>query len=82
MVDSCARHLQNPARKCDLPIGNSIPLTNREFAFSFTYIYGELSAILLFRVCWISSGQETSCFCKLHGKNVQRITHLLQMLYN
>jgi hypothetical protein len=33
LVGGCARHLQNPATKCDVPIGYSIPLTNREVAF-------------------------------------------------
>jgi hypothetical protein len=33
LVGGCARHLQNPVTTCDLPIGYSIPLTNREVAF-------------------------------------------------
>jgi hypothetical protein len=33
LVGGCACHLQNPAMKCDLPIGYFIPLTNREVAF-------------------------------------------------
>jgi hypothetical protein len=33
LVGGCARHLRNPATKCDLPIGYFIPLTNREVAF-------------------------------------------------
>jgi hypothetical protein len=35
LVGDCARNLRNPGMKCDLPIGYSIPLTNREVAFDF-----------------------------------------------